>query len=50
MLNETAGNPDISSMGISQPAGNMEGKEVRFGGFYSGFYSAVNMIVPAVAP
>jgi len=44
---ETAGNVHISSMGISQPMGNMEGKEVRYGGFYSGFYSAVNMIIPA---
>ena len=44
---ETAGNNRIASMGISQPMGNMEGKEVRFGGFYSAFYSAVNMIIPA---
>ena len=45
--NETAGNARIGAMGINQPLGNMEGKEVRYGGFYSGFYSAVNMIVPA---
>ena len=44
---ETAGNGHIAAMGISQPAGNMEGKEVRYGGFYSGFYSAVNMVIPA---
>lgn len=45
--NETKGNKHIAAMGISQPMGNMEGKEVRYGGFYSGFYSAVNMIIPA---
>jgi potassium-transporting ATPase potassium-binding subunit len=28
---EMHGNPAISNMGISQPLGNMEGKEVRFG-------------------
>jgi K+-transporting ATPase ATPase A chain len=44
---ETTGNAHLKSMGISQPMGNMEGKEVRYGGFYSGFYSALNMIVPA---
>jgi len=44
---ETGGNAHVSAMGISQTMGNMEGKEVRYGGFYSGFYSAVNMIIPA---
>lgn len=28
---EMNGNPEIESMGITQPLGNMEGKEVRFG-------------------
>ena len=28
---EDAGNPKIAKLGISQPMGNMEGKEVRFG-------------------
>ena len=28
---ESQGNPDFLSMGIDQTAGNMEGKEVRFG-------------------
>ncbi len=33
-----AGNPRITAMGIDQSAGNMEGKEVRFGVDYSAFY------------
>ena len=28
---ETSGNPKIAELGISQPMGSMEGKEVRFG-------------------
>jgi K+-transporting ATPase ATPase A chain len=28
---ETSGNPEINKLGISQPGGSMEGKEVRFG-------------------
>ncbi len=28
---ETSGNPEISKLGIQQPMGSMEGKEVRFG-------------------
>jgi len=47
IYSESAGNNHLGAMGISQPMGNMEGKEVRFGGFYSGFYSAVNMVIPA---
>ena len=31
IYNEMNGNPAIEQMGISQPMGNMEGKEVRFG-------------------
>ncbi len=44
---EIAGNRHLAAMGIAQPMGNMEGKEVRYGGFYSAFYSAVNMVIPA---
>jgi len=47
VCSEIAGNKHLTSMGISQPIGNMEGKEVRYGGFYSAYYSAVNMVVPA---
>jgi K+-transporting ATPase ATPase A chain len=44
---EVKGNPALSAMGIDNSAGNMEGKEVRFGSFYSAFYSGVNIVVPA---
>ena len=44
---EVGGNRHLAVMGIAQPMGNMEGKEVRFGGYYSGFYSGINMAVPA---
>ena len=47
VYSECAGNNHIANMGIAQPVGNMEGKEVRYGGFYSGFYSAINMVIPA---
>lgn len=47
IASETAGNHHIAAAGISQPMGNMEGKEVRYGSFFSAFYSAVNMIIPA---
>ncbi len=35
---ETSGNPEITQMGISQPLGNMEGKEVRFGSVSSALW------------
>ncbi|HZY36575.1 MAG TPA: potassium-transporting ATPase subunit KdpA [Mucilaginibacter sp.] len=44
---ESAGNPKISAMGINQSAGNMEGKEVRFGVHYSALYCAENVVIPA---
>jgi len=47
IIQEAKGNPLITAMGIDNSAGNMEGKEVRFGSFYSAFYSGVNMVVPA---
>ncbi len=47
VVQETRGNPALSVMGIRNGAGNMEGKELRFGSFYSAFYSGVNMVVPA---
>jgi K+-transporting ATPase ATPase A chain len=31
LLSEQAGNPILAKLGVSQPLGNMEGKEVRFG-------------------
>ncbi|TWI94769.1 K+-transporting ATPase ATPase A chain [Mucilaginibacter frigoritolerans] len=44
---EAKGNPRITAMGINQSAGNMEGKEVRFGANYSAFYCAENIAIPA---
>jgi K+-transporting ATPase ATPase A chain len=44
---EAGGNPKITAMGIDQSAGNMEGKEIRFGVNYSAFYCAENVAIPA---
>jgi len=44
---ESAGNPRITALGINQSAGNMEGKEVRFGVNYSALYCAENIVIPA---
>jgi len=44
---ESAGNPKIAALGINQSAGNMEGKEVRFGVHYSALYCAENVVIPA---
>jgi potassium-transporting ATPase potassium-binding subunit len=43
---EVKGNPVVSAMAIHN-TGNMEGKEVRFGSFYSGFYAGENASIPA---
>ncbi|MBO0948508.1 potassium-transporting ATPase subunit KdpA [Fibrella forsythiae] len=52
MQQELAGNKAISALGIDQsvagaPAGNMEGKEARFGVAASAFYAGVNIVIPA---
>lgn len=39
VLNEMAGNPAIAKMGIAQPMGSMEGKEVRFGSAASAYWA-----------
>jgi potassium-transporting ATPase potassium-binding subunit len=44
---EVSGNPLVHAMGINTMAGNMEGKEVRFGSFYSAFYCGENVSIPA---
>ncbi|MBB6126704.1 potassium-transporting ATPase subunit KdpA [Mucilaginibacter lappiensis] len=44
---EAGGNPKITAMGIDRSAGNMEGKEVRFGATYSAYYCAENIVIPA---
>ena len=38
---EMKGNPAITSLGINQPLGNMEGKEVRFGSAASAFWGII---------
>jgi K+-transporting ATPase ATPase A chain len=47
IIQEVKGNPALTAIGISNRQGNMEGKEVRYGSFYSAFYSGINMAVPA---
>ncbi|MBB6109990.1 K+-transporting ATPase ATPase A chain [Mucilaginibacter lappiensis] len=44
---EAGGNLKITAMGIDRSAGNMEGKEVRFGAIYSAYYCAENIVIPA---
>jgi potassium-transporting ATPase potassium-binding subunit len=47
IIQEVRGNGALTAMGIDNSGGNMEGKEVRYGSFYSAFYSGVNIAVPA---
>ncbi|WP_374951336.1 potassium-transporting ATPase subunit KdpA [Mucilaginibacter sp.] len=42
---ETGGNPAIAQMGIAQPTGAMEGKEVRIGPMATAFWSTFTTIV-----
>ncbi len=41
---EISGNPAIAHMGVSQPTGAMEGKEVRFGPMNSAYWSVMTTI------
>jgi K+-transporting ATPase ATPase A chain len=45
VMAETSGNPAITSMGIDQSAGSMEGKELRFGSWASAYWSIVTTII-----
>ena len=45
ILLEQNGNPAITSMGIDNSLGAMEGKEVRFGAASSGFWSIVTTVI-----
>jgi len=45
MISEIHGNTEIARMGIAQPTGAMEGKEVRFGPAASGYWSIVTTII-----
>ncbi|AQG78564.1 potassium-transporting ATPase subunit KdpA [Spirosoma montaniterrae] len=42
---ELNGNPAIAQMGVAQPTGAMEGKEVRFGPLASAYWSIVTTII-----
>ena len=45
MITEINGNPAIAKMGISQPGGNMEGKEVRFASYATAFWSIATTVI-----
>ena len=45
LVTEVHGNPAIAQMGVSQPTGAMEGKEVRFGPLASAYWSIVTTII-----
>ena len=44
VYSETHGNPMIAKMGISQPLGSMEGKEVRFGPAASAYWEVTTTV------
>ncbi|RBL91120.1 potassium-transporting ATPase subunit KdpA [Chitinophaga flava] len=45
VISEINGNPIIAQMGIRQPTGAMEGKEVRFGPAASGYWSIFTTVI-----
>ena len=45
VIQEMNGSPAIASLGIQQPGGAMEGKEVRLGPAMSGFFSIVTTVI-----
>ncbi|AKD54173.1 potassium-transporting ATPase subunit KdpA [Spirosoma radiotolerans] len=45
LITEVHGNPAIAHLGVSQPTGAMEGKEVRFGPLASAYWSIVTTII-----
>ena len=45
IIAEIHGNPAIARMGIAQPTGAMEGKEVRFGPAASGYWSILTTVI-----
>jgi K+-transporting ATPase ATPase A chain len=45
LVTEVHGNPAIAHLGVSQPTGAMEGKEVRFGPLASAYWSIVTTII-----
>lgn len=47
LFQETGGNPALKAMGIDVSSGNMEGKETRFGSFFTAYYAGINVVIPA---
>jgi K+-transporting ATPase ATPase A chain len=45
VITEIHGSPAIAKMGIAQPTGAMEGKEVRFGPALSGYWSIMTTVI-----
>ncbi len=45
IMAETAGNPMLAQLGIGQPDGAMEGKEVRFGATASAYWSIATTVI-----
>lgn len=45
IITEVHGNPELQKLGLLQPTGSMEGKEVRFGVVASGYWSTVTTII-----
>ncbi|HTE24230.1 potassium-transporting ATPase subunit KdpA [Flavitalea sp.] len=45
VIQEINGSPAIAKLGVMQPTGAMEGKEVRFGPAASGFWSVVTTVI-----
>ena len=45
IITEVRGSPAIAHLGIAQPTGAMEGKEVRFGPAMSGFWSIITTVI-----
>ncbi|MBD2753679.1 potassium-transporting ATPase subunit KdpA [Spirosoma validum] len=45
VISELHGSPAIAQMGITQPTGAMEGKEVRFGPLASAYWSIVTTVI-----
>ena len=45
IISELGGNPAIAQLGVSQPTGAMEGKEVRFGPLASAYWSVATTVI-----
>jgi potassium-transporting ATPase potassium-binding subunit len=45
IVSEVRGSPAIAHMGVAQPTGAMEGKEVRFGPADSGYWSIITTVI-----